>query len=163
LLYLLATPLFAGWALGLLTPPAIQRAHSEAQVIVLLGGGTIGPASEYAADTVSWLTRNGAAAKLHTQTKKPILVSGGSVAGKTTAEAKQMHAILSEEFHVPVRWVEDRSHDTFTNALESARILAPLGIKTVYLVTHAWHIPRARLAFEYAGFEIIAAPTEFSR
>ena len=32
----------------------------------------------------------------------------------------------------------------------------------MYLVTHAWHMPRARLAFEHAGFQVIAAPTAFT-
>jgi uncharacterized SAM-binding protein YcdF (DUF218 family) len=63
---------------------------------------------------------------------------------------------------VPVRWTEEHSRNTFENALESRRILAPLGIKSIYLVTHAWHLPRARLAFEHAGFEVIPAATEFN-
>ena len=74
-----------------------------------------------------------------------------------------MRALLEDEFKVPVRWVEDRSRDTFDNARESRRILAPLNIRSVYLVTHAWHMPRARLAFEHAGFEVVPAPTHFYR
>jgi uncharacterized SAM-binding protein YcdF (DUF218 family) len=62
-----------------------------------------------------------------------------------------------------VRWSEERSVDTFTNAQESRRILAAHGIRTIYLVTHAWHMPRARLAFEHAGFEVIPAATAFTR
>jgi uncharacterized SAM-binding protein YcdF (DUF218 family) len=84
------------------------------------------------------------------------------VSGETAPEAEQMRAILSDEMRVPVRWVEPHSRDTFSNASESYRILAPLGIRTIYLVSHAWHMPRARLAFEHAGFEVIAAPTGFS-
>ncbi len=166
LLYVCSTALFANWSLGLLTPAYVDpREQTSAQAIVALGGGTYGPAPEYGTDMVSRLTlmRVRYAAKLHTLTGKPILVSGGSILENTSAEAQQMRALLTEEFHVPVRWIEDRSRDTFTNAQESHRILAPLGIKTIYLVTHAWHIPRARLAFEHAGFVVIAAPTEFSR
>jgi uncharacterized SAM-binding protein YcdF (DUF218 family) len=74
-----------------------------------------------------------------------------------------MRALLEEEFKVPVRWVEDRSRDTFENAIESRRVLAPLNIRSVYLVTHAWHVPRARLAFEHAGFDVVPAPTDFNR
>ncbi|MGH8664442.1 MAG: YdcF family protein, partial [Burkholderiales bacterium] len=74
-----------------------------------------------------------------------------------------MRAVLVDEMNVPVRWTEERSVDTFTNAVESYRILAPLGITTVYLVTHAWHMPRARLAFAHAGFTVIPAPTAFSQ
>ena len=49
----------------------------------------------------------------------------------------------------------------YTNAVESANILKPAGIERVLLVTHAWHIPRARLAFEHAGLQVIPAPTGF--
>jgi uncharacterized SAM-binding protein YcdF (DUF218 family) len=31
----------------------------------------------------------------------------------------------------------------------------------VYLVTHAWHMPRARQQFEAAGIQVVAAPTGF--
>jgi len=166
LLYVCSTALFANWALSLLSPTYVDpQKHANAQAIVALAGGTLGYAPEYGTDTVSRLTliRVRYAAKLYTLTSKPILVSGGSVSGETTAEAQQMRAVLTEEFHIPVRWIEARSHNTFTNAMESYRILAPLGIKTIYLVTHAWHIPRARLAFEHAGFVVIPAPTNFKR
>jgi uncharacterized SAM-binding protein YcdF (DUF218 family) len=165
LLYLVSTPLFADWALGLLSPPySDPREQTTAQAIVLLGGGTFGLAPEYGGDTVNHrsLARLRYAARLHRLTGKPILASGGSVSGETTAEARQMQAILTHELHVPVRWIEDRSRDTLGNALETRRILAPSGITTIYLVTHAWHIPRAKLAFEHAGFAVIPAPIEFS-
>ena len=166
LLYVCSTSLFADCALSLLSPTYVDPfKHPNAQAIVTLAGGTYGYAPEYGADTVSSLTlvRLRYAATLYKRTGKPILVSGGSVSDKSTAEAQQMRAVLVEEFHVPVSWIEARSRDTFTNAIESHRILAPLGIKTIYLVTHAWHIPRARLAFEHAGFVVIAAPTGFKR
>lgn len=166
LLYVCSTALFADWALSLLSPAYVDpQQHTNAQAIVALAGGTSGHAPEYGTDTVSRLTlvRVRYAAKLHRLTGKPILVSGGSVSGKTTAEAQQMQALLTEEFNVPVRWIEDRSRNTFENAIESHRMLAPVGLTTIYLVTHAWHIPRAQLAFEHAGFVVIAAPTEFKR
>jgi len=165
LLYVLSTPLFGSWALSSLQSPYVDPLErAQAQAIVALAGGTYGPAPEYGADSVSQLTlvRVRYAAKLQRMTGKPLLVSGGSVSGETTPEAEQMRGILTDEMNVPVRWVEDRSRDTFTNALESYRILAPQGITTIYLVSHAWHMPRARLAFEHAGFQVIAAPTGFS-
>ena len=164
--YVFSMPLFAGWALGLLCPAYVDpRTQPGAQAIVILGGGTYGFAPEYGTDMVSRLTlmRVRYGAKLYTLTARPILVSGGSVTRETTPEAVQMRALLIDEFKVPVRWMEDRSRDTFTNAIESRRLLEPLGIDTIYLVTHAWHVPRARLAFEHAGFVVLPAPTEFQR
>ena len=164
LLYVMSTGLFGAWALGLLSPAYVDpRTRSDAQAIVVLAGGTYGFAPEYEGDTVSGLTlmRVRYAARLHRLTDTPVLVSGGTTID-TSTEAEQMRALLAEEFKVPVRWVESRSRDTFENALESRQILAPLHIKTIYLVTHAWHVPRARLVFEHAGFTVVAAPTGFA-
>lgn len=166
LLYVLSTPLFADWALSLLTPPYVDPKSQvdQVQAMVVLGGGTYGPAPEYGTDMVSRLTlmRTRYAAKLYRMTGKPMLVSGGSVSGDTSSEASQMRALLTQELGVPVQWLEERSRDTLGNALESHRILAPAGIKSIFLVTHSWHIPRARLAFEHAGFQVVPAPTAFA-
>jgi uncharacterized SAM-binding protein YcdF (DUF218 family) len=43
----------------------------------------------------------------------------------------------------------------------SAEILSAAGIKRIVLVTQAFHMPRSRLLFEQAGFEVIAGPTGF--
>jgi uncharacterized SAM-binding protein YcdF (DUF218 family) len=165
LLYVMSTGVFGGWALSLLSPAYTDpRARPDAQAIVALAGGTYGFAPEYEGDMVSRLTlmRVRYAAHLHRLTGKPILVSGGTNSAQVTTEAQQMRALLRDEFKVPVRWIEDRSRNTFENALESRRVLAPLGVDTIYLVTSAWHMPRARLAFEHAGFAVIPAPTGFS-
>ncbi|MCC6533207.1 MAG: YdcF family protein [Burkholderiales bacterium] len=164
-LYMVSTPFFGSLALSALQPAYVDpRARGDAQAIVALGGGSFGPAPEYGADTVSHLTlvRARYAAHLQRLTGKPLLLSGGSPR-YMTPEALQMRAVVAGEMNVPVRWIEDRSVDTFTNALESQRILAPQGIDTIYLVTHAWHLPRARLAFEHAGFKVLPAPTGYAR
>jgi len=165
LLYLLATPIVSSFCLSLLEEPYVDPLSRPAQAIVLLGGGTAGSAPEYGGDVVNdrTMSRLRYAARLQRSSGKPLLVSGGSVGGDTLPESQQMRAMLVDEMNVPVRWTEERSVDTFTNALESQRLLAPLGITRIYLVTHAWHMPRARLAFEHAGFTVVPAPTGFTR
>jgi uncharacterized SAM-binding protein YcdF (DUF218 family) len=74
-----------------------------------------------------------------------------------------MQRILVNEFGVPVRWVEDRSIDTHENATLSAEMLKRDGVSSVLLVTHAWHMRRAMLAFQSAGLAPVAAPTRFIR
>ena len=73
-----------------------------------------------------------------------------------------MEEVLKHEFNVPVQWTEDNSSNTFENARFSYRILAPLGIKRIYLVTHAWHMPRAAMTFQQAGFDVVPAPTAYN-
>jgi uncharacterized SAM-binding protein YcdF (DUF218 family) len=143
-------------------PPASTAAR--AQAIIVLGGGKAHTAPEYGGDTVLGVTlvRLRYAAHLHRRTGEPMLVSGGSPEGSPQTEAETMRRTLEREFAVPVRWVEGGSANTLENARLSYRILAAEGIRTIHLVTHAWHMPRARLAFEHAGFQVIPAATAYT-
>lgn len=132
--------------------------------IVVLGGGTYFKAPEYATDTVDKiaLERLRYAARLYRQTGIPILVTGGRPQGNALSEARQMRSALSEDFRVPAKWLEEASDNTYENARNSRKILKSAGVNVIFLVTHAWHMPRARLAFERAGFTVIPAPTGFT-
>lgn len=161
-LYLLSMPLTGTLLLQQWeTPPAGPGRGVTAQAIVVLGGGKYPRAPEYGGDTVAahTLVRLRYAAHLHRQTRLPILVSGGSPDGSPIDEAQVMGRTLEQSFSVPVRWREGASANTLENARLSWRTLQAEGIQRIYLVTHAWHMPRSRLAFERAGFEVIPAPT----
>jgi uncharacterized SAM-binding protein YcdF (DUF218 family) len=101
------------------------------------------------------------AARLQRALGKPVLATGGSPEGSLIAEAQLMKQVLQQDFQVPVQWVEQRSNNTLEHGRLVYRILKPAGIERIYLVTNAWHMPRARLAFEGAGFAVIPAPTGF--
>lgn len=163
LLWLCSTPYFAQGALHLLEgrPYAVDPKAQPADAIVVLGAGTYFHAPEYGGDTVSnaSLARLRYAAKLQRETGKPILVTGGTPLGNHVPEAEQMKAILENEFRVPVRWTEDASNNTLENALYSSALLQKTGIKRIYLVTHAWHMPRAAMAFRQSGLQVVPAPT----
>lgn len=165
LLYLLSTTVVADALLGALeTRPALPEVpHDKAGAIVVLGAGTYFNAPEYGGDTVKplGLERLRYAARLHRATGIPILVSGGHPAGGT-AEGLLMKAALENDFRVPVRWTETASRNTYENARFAYRILKRAGITRIYLVTQAWHMPRAARAFEKAGFDVIPAPTGFT-
>ena len=164
-LYMLSTPLAGN--LLLRWWEAAPAAASElgpgggAQAIVVLGGGIYGKAPEYGGDTVHAMTlvRLRYASLLQRQSQLPLLVSGGNPAAEGSDEAQTMRRTLEQDFGVPVRWSENRSLNTLGNARLSREILARENITRILLVTHSWHIPRARLAFEHAGFSVIAAPT----
>lgn len=73
-----------------------------------------------------------------------------------------MQAALEQDFAVPVKWVEGNSDNTLENARMSHATLKTAGITRIYLVTHAWHMPRATRAFQQAGFDVVPAPTAFT-
>lgn len=164
-LYTLSTQYVADRLLGLIEPvPRDPAADKSGQIIVVLGGGTYHSAPEYGADTVKVpvLARLRYAAHLHRALGKPVLASGGAPEGSSLAEAQLMRHVLMNDLGVSVVWVEEGSRNTFENAQKSAAVLKPAGIQTIYLVTHAWHMRRARVAFEHAGFTVIPAPTVYA-
>lgn len=166
LLWLLSTPYFAEALLHALEgePRVVDSRKPLADAIVVLGGGTYFHAPEYGADTVSHTTleRLRFAAKLQRETGKPVLVTGGKPLGNDLSEAEQMKQVLEQEFRIPVRWAEGASDNTLENARLSRQVLQQAGISRVYLVTHAWHIPRAVQSFQAAGLEVIPAPTAYT-
>ena len=131
--------------------------------IVILSGDMRDAAPEYGGDTVGPLTleRLRYGAFLARRSNLPVLVTGGIIDPKGPPIAEIMRQILETEFHIPVRWVEAASRNTRENALFSARILKPAGIDRILLVTDAWHMPRALIAFRGLGLTLIPAPTGF--
>jgi uncharacterized SAM-binding protein YcdF (DUF218 family) len=134
------------------------------QAIVVLGNGRYAEAPEYdMEDTVSaqGLERLRYAAYLQRKTGLPILVSGGAAGGEDSAEAEHMQAVLTQDFHANVKWVERESRNTMENARLSQLLLAADKVRHIYLVTHAWHMRRAARAFESVGLKVTPAPTGF--
>lgn len=162
-LCVLATPFVAGKMLDALKPPATPLTGTEADAIVILGGGRYADTLEYGGDTVGRLTleRVRYGAWLARKLGKPLLVTGGSPEGGQP-EGQLMRAVLEHEFGVKVRWVEERSNTTRENAMFSAKLLKMAGIRRIYLVSHAWHLPRALPEFEREGLLVVAAGTGYS-
>ncbi len=166
--YAFSAPFFSSALLGLLESEALPPRgdlHADPHAaVVILGGGRYKNAPEYGGDTVSILTleRVRYGARLARRTKLPVLVTGGTVWKQRASEASLMKATLEEDFNTPVRWVEGQSRTTWENARNTRDVLAKEGITRIYLVTHAWHMPRSEFAFRHFGFDIIAAPTSFS-
>lgn len=156
---LLATPLAAGLLAGslrLATPDA-GAAASRPGAIVILGadlthgatGPDIGPLT---------LERLRAGAALYRRVGLPILVTGGPPAPGEASLAALMAESLRVDFGVPARWVEPAARDTRDNAQFSAAMLRAEGISAAYVVSHAWHLPRAAEAFARADLVVLPAP-----
>lgn len=56
---------------------------------------------------------------------------------------------------------EDRSHNTYENAVHTAERLNPQADQTWLLVTTAMHMPRAVGVFRSAGFRVLAYPVDY--
>lgn len=146
-------------ALGPVEPLDLAAAR-QAQAVVILASEAK-PAPEFGGPTVGDFTlvrlRYGAA--VARQTGLPILVSGGSLGAGLPTMAELMQRSLTQDFRLPARWLEDRSLTTHQNALMSARILLPQGVRKIVLVTQEYHMKRATREFEAAGFQVVPAPT----
>jgi uncharacterized SAM-binding protein YcdF (DUF218 family) len=162
-LYALSTPLVSQKLLMALESGLQKPALSEIVrpgVILVLGGDLRHRALEYGGDTVGGLSleRIRYGAKLHRQTGLPIMTTGGKIGKSKKAVALVMAEALKSSFRVSVRWMEENSINTFENAKLSSEFLSAKGINAVFLVTHAWHMPRALEAFQHVGITAIPRP-----
>ena len=141
---------------------------ASVQAIVILGGGVIGQAPEYGRGQPSAVTleRVRYGVWLARQTRKPLAFAGGvgwAAAGTDTSpEADIARNLLHDDYGLELRWSDSRSRDTAENASRMAQAMRGDRIQRIALVTHASHMPRARAAFEKAGFEVVPAPTGFA-
>ena len=166
LFYLLCTPAISALLLRAVeSPPATDEAlaHSSAQAIVVLSGGYARYAPEYENASVDAITlqRLRYGAHLARRLGLPVLVSGGQPDDAPVSLAAMMKAALVD-FGVEVRWIEDRSVNTYENAAFSAPLLKADGVTAVILVTHAAHMPRAVKVFAAQGLTVTPAPMGFA-
>jgi len=166
-IYLMSLPLVSGTLMTMLERyPAVnadQLPASDAKAIVVLAAGREKNAAEFGGDTVSGLTleRLRYGVYLHHKTGLPLLVTGGRIYEEDTPEGELMAKSLTQDFQLQATWQEIQSRNTAENAIFSRKILEQENIENIYLVTHAWHMPRAVYVFEAQGFNVTAAPTRF--
>lgn len=161
-MHAVTTPMLSALERGLPTQPP---ADAPPAAIVVLSGDSLSSPSIPGGFTVGGLTlrRLQTAATLHRRTGLPVLVTGGSVPRHAPPLADLMAHSLRADFRVEVRWLERKSLDTWENARFTAEILKEAGVTSVYLVTDAWHMRRALLAFEPTGLRVTAAPNPLQR
>jgi uncharacterized SAM-binding protein YcdF (DUF218 family) len=167
-LYAMSTPQVAGLlAAGLQTDPPVapqQVKAAGAQAVVVALAGRLRPATEYGADeTLAPLSmqRLRYGAWLSRRTGLPLVVTGGAIDPGGTPLATLAAEILADEYGLRPLVTEADSDTTWENAHFTARLLDREGIRSIALVTNAFHMPRTRYSFEHAGLEVLAAPTGF--
>lgn len=141
---------------------------SGADVVVVLGGATEAdfyPRSivevNAAGDRVLY------AGVLYQQGKvENFLLSGGNVGwmdSEQSTPAREMSKIL-QLMDVPAEkmWLQNRSVNTYEDAVFSSEILREKGISKIYLVTSAMHMPRSVALFRKQGIEVIPLPVDYT-
>ncbi len=161
---------------GLNVPPPLGidriaeiKADTKARstyAIFVLGGGLEPFAPEYGVSFLSspslerlhygmWLSR---------ETGLPVGFSGGIgwAQRPSASEAEVAARIAAQDYGRPLRWTEDQSRDTRENAARTIPLMKRAGVTHIVLVTHGWHMPRAKRAFDELaaanGVQIEAAP-----
>jgi uncharacterized SAM-binding protein YcdF (DUF218 family) len=144
-----------------LSPPLGQ----PPQAIVILGGDVVRGGTQTVAMELGPISfeRVGTGAALSRRTDLPVLVSGGSLRAGEPPVATLMAESLERDFRISARWIEGESKDTWQNAHMSAPILREQGIRSIYVVTQAWHMRRAIMAFADTGIAVTAAPPRLDR
>ncbi|RRV41545.1 YdcF family protein [Pseudomonas sp. o96-267] len=166
-LWLMSLPAVTQWSAAWLErEPVLEQAQwatlaQRADAIVILGAGR-------EQNDPGWgrtdqpglmaLERLRYAARLARASGLPLAATGGLHYGQPPSEAALMADAMRLDYGLEIRWLEEQSRTTWENAVRSAELLQPQGVRRVVLVTQAWHMQRARWSFEQAGFEVITAP-----
>ncbi len=142
-------------------PLRVEGQLRSAEAIVVLGGG----ASRDGVPSMASLARAVyGLSLLRAGYAHRLLLSGGRARPDAGLEALAMKKLLEGiGASSKVLETEELSTRTYTNAVESARILQPQGATHILLVTHSSHMLRAKLAFERAGFTVYPAPIPWER
>lgn len=165
--YLLCTPVVGDNLLRLhqtFPPLSADDLTGAPGAIVVLSAGYRDRAPEAGGTRLDGLslTRVLYADAVQRATGVPILVTGGFIRPEAPPIAEVMAGFLRTRLNTDVPWVEARAGSTWENARYSAAMLRAEGIDHAYLVTHAWHMPRAVHAFRDHGIRVTPAPTGFA-
>lgn len=169
-LWLFSTPLIAQHLVDGLqnmypTLSPSQLTQDKDAAIVILESGLNNRTPEYGSNSrtisESTLARIRYGAFLYNKIQASIFVSGNDQNNLSVNQADCMANSLQTYFQVPTRWKEPNGYNTAQEGILTTNILKQEGVKKIYLVTHALHMPRAVFAFRNKGINIVPAPTGY--
>ncbi|MCS6984322.1 MAG: YdcF family protein [Leptospiraceae bacterium] len=139
--------------------------EDKAEALVVLGGGVLSyspsPFGLGIAESES-LYRLLAALWLYRQRPRPIILSGGSVYANERSEAEVLEEMLVQ---LGVRrvdiWTDKISRTTEENIAEIEKILLLRNIRRIFLISSAFHLPRALGEFSHFRGEVIGYPSHY--
>ena len=140
-------------------PVVAEHALPRVDAIVVLGGGSLrGVMRADIADALeSDHSRLAAGARAWFARRAPLIVLSGGGGGKSEA-ARMFEAVARLGVPASAVILEERSGNTSDNARYTAALLQGRGLHRIVLVTSSLHMPRARLLFSEAGFDVVPAP-----
>ena len=153
ILMIVATPLVNVAGQAFAVPANLQPAGA----IVVLGSGLRDDGSL----TYESAQRLLFGLRLYKEGMAPILVLSGPRRPNTAPEST-VRARIAIEMGVPSTKIYEliNVNTTRDEAQETARVLKPLGINHVLLITESMHMRRAKDVFEAAGLTVFAAPSD---
>lgn len=140
--------------------------NPSADVIIMLGGGVIHNVPDFSgpsAPSSSTMGRIVTTARLYQRLQLPVIVTGG----RSSDGAEEAVATIAKRFLVDLGVpedriiVEDRARDTAQNARLTAAICRQHGYTQPILITAAYHLKRARMAFDVADLPVTPFPAYF--
>lgn len=140
--------------------------NPQGDVIILLGGGIYDGSPDISGIGVpsdGMMGRIVTAVRLQKKLNLPVIVSGGRV----YKHINSAEAVIGKRFLIDLGVppnkviIEDKSRDTFENALYSREILERHNYKRPIIVTSAFHMRRAVISFEKVGIDVTPFPAMF--
>lgn len=141
-------------------------ANPSGDVIILLGGGMVEGVPDLTGTSTpspSTMGRIVTAVRLYRRLGLPIIVTGGRVYDDADSAVATIAKRFLMDLGVPERLitVEDRARDTAQNARLTSAICRQQGFSKPILLTAAYHLTRARMAFDAAGMQVTPIPAYF--
>ena len=179
LAWITATPALAkvlmAWHVSDLTP--LTRAQlagtsfqKDTAAIAVLGLGEVSKGREYGQYSLRSESYERLRYAIYLSRAMPLalLYSGGQLSAEARgadplqfSEAAVASRTARTDFNAALKWTDAKSITVRESAKQVSAILQPENIRTVYLVAHAWKLPRAIQAYEAAGLTVIPAPVDF--
>ncbi len=141
--------------------------NPSCEAIVVLGGGRVSHSPDEGMKSSvkpQVAKRLYTAFKLWKSTKKPLILSGGKVFDEGgEPESTAMRRFLVQ-LGVPITEIieENKSKNTFQNAVFTYKILKRLNVNRICLVTSAYHMPRSFTIFKAVGsISVTPVPADY--
>lgn len=160
------------WGLEKQHPPVIESQIKKSNAVVVLSAGVVEGAPVSFSPTSATpgqaaVVRLCEGVRLYRKIKSEgractVVLTGGRFFGERAASEVSREWLTFMGVPVGDIRVETSSRTTFEEARSALPVVRAVGAEAVFLVTHAYHMPRAVAAFDKCGMPVTPAPCGFS-